>query len=594
MKPRPRDARRRAAACRRGARAARRLRLKDKDVDPPAELADFKPTIAGGASSGAPASAAVSEKLRLGLRPRASTASASSPPATTATSRAFDANTGKRLWRTETKLAALRRPGRRRGPGRGRRERRRRGRARCRRPAPALAVDASTARSSRRPPSRAAVVVCARSTGACAASTPPTASEAGGPSSRCRGCRCAAPARRWSRGDVVVCGFDNGRVVACRSATATPSGKRRSAPPRGRTELERLVDIDSAVRVAGDDIYVVGFQGSVAHARARNRPGVVVARHVQLPRPRLDDDELYVSTPRASVVALGRRTGVECGSRMPEAPRLSARRRCMAARSRSPTSRATCTGSTAAPARCVGARAAGRRRASRRRRSWRATTCSWMTTSGKLARVPAASADGGAAEPMLPVVALVGRPNVGKSTLFNALTRHARRARRRRAGLTRDRQYGYARLGGAPLHRRSTPAAWSRRPHGVERLMREQTDAPSTRPTGAVRGRWPRRADRRTTSTSRDCCAAPASRWCWPSTRPRASTRRWPPRIPPARASASRCRSRRRTARALDDADGARAGGPREPPAERTPRRRSRPIASASPSSAGPTSASPR
>lgn len=43
---------------------------------------------------------------------------------------------------------------------------------------------------------------------------------------------------------------------------------------------------------------------------------------------------------------------------------------------------------------------------------------------------------------MLPVVALVGRPNVGKSTLFNALTRSRDALVADREGLTRDRRYG--------------------------------------------------------------------------------------------------------------------------------------------------------
>ncbi|MDE2305028.1 MAG: ribosome biogenesis GTPase Der [Gammaproteobacteria bacterium] len=49
---------------------------------------------------------------------------------------------------------------------------------------------------------------------------------------------------------------------------------------------------------------------------------------------------------------------------------------------------------------------------------------------------------------MLPVVALVGRPNVGKSTLFNALTGTRDALVADLPGLTRDRQYGYARRGG--------------------------------------------------------------------------------------------------------------------------------------------------
>ena len=48
---------------------------------------------------------------------------------------------------------------------------------------------------------------------------------------------------------------------------------------------------------------------------------------------------------------------------------------------------------------------------------------------------------------MLPVVALVGRPNVGKSTLFNYLTRTRDALVADYPGLTRDRQYGRVRRG---------------------------------------------------------------------------------------------------------------------------------------------------
>lgn len=51
---------------------------------------------------------------------------------------------------------------------------------------------------------------------------------------------------------------------------------------------------------------------------------------------------------------------------------------------------------------------------------------------------------------MKPVVVLIGRPNVGKSTLFNRLTRSRSALVADAPGLTRDRQYGDGRIGDRP------------------------------------------------------------------------------------------------------------------------------------------------
>ncbi len=75
---------------------------------------------------------------------------------------------------------------------------------------------------------------------------------------------------------------------------------------------------------------------------------------------------------------------------------------------------------------------------------------------------------------MLPVVALVGRPNVGKSTLFNALTGTSDALVSDVPGLTRDRKYGYGRQS---LHRFIVvdTGGLVESPRGIEQLMAQQT-----------------------------------------------------------------------------------------------------------------------
>lgn len=76
---------------------------------------------------------------------------------------------------------------------------------------------------------------------------------------------------------------------------------------------------------------------------------------------------------------------------------------------------------------------------------------------------------------MLPVVALVGRPNVGKSTLFNVLTGTRDAIVADVPGLTRDRQYGYGRLGPMRYVVIDT-GGLVEHPVGIEAQMRAQTE----------------------------------------------------------------------------------------------------------------------
>ena len=73
-----------------------------------------------------------------------------------------------------------------------------------------------------------------------------------------------------------------------------------------------------------------------------------------------------------------------------------------------------------------------------------------------------------------PIIALVGRPNVGKSTLFNRFSVHKRAIVYDTPGVTRDRNYADARLGPLEFIVVDTPGLEDAKPGELEHNMTEQ------------------------------------------------------------------------------------------------------------------------
>lgn len=63
--------------------------------------------------------------------------------------------------------------------------------------------------------------------------------------------------------DVILIGFDSGRLVALELRTGRPRWDNPLAIPSGRSDLERMVDVDSEPIVVGLTIYVSSFHGAV-------------------------------------------------------------------------------------------------------------------------------------------------------------------------------------------------------------------------------------------------------------------------------------------------------------------------------------------
>lgn len=65
-------------------------------------------------------------------------------------------------------------------------------------------------------------------------------------------------------GDLVVSGYDSGRLVAVRSSDGALAWTQMLGNAEGRTEVDRLADIDGQVVVDANEVFAVGYRGQIA------------------------------------------------------------------------------------------------------------------------------------------------------------------------------------------------------------------------------------------------------------------------------------------------------------------------------------------
>ncbi|MAF84463.1 MAG: outer membrane protein assembly factor BamB [Gammaproteobacteria bacterium] len=112
-------------------------------------------------------------------------------------------------------------------------------------------------------------------------------------------------------GDAVICGFDNGKLAAYNLSDGSVLWDILLSPPSGRTEVDRLSDINASIRVVGDDVYVVSYQGALS-ALAIESGQVLWTREISSHSGiGVDFNNLYVSRDDSDLIALSRRAGRE-------------------------------------------------------------------------------------------------------------------------------------------------------------------------------------------------------------------------------------------------------------------------------------------
>ncbi len=112
-------------------------------------------------------------------------------------------------------------------------------------------------------------------------------------------------------GSLVLAAFDNGKVAAFALRDGEPRWEQTLSVGRGRTEIERLMDLDATPQVLGNDVYVVGYRGRIVNMALESGQVLWVNDMSSYGGLGVDWTTVYVTESEDAVIALNRSSGGE-------------------------------------------------------------------------------------------------------------------------------------------------------------------------------------------------------------------------------------------------------------------------------------------
>jgi outer membrane protein assembly factor BamB len=110
-------------------------------------------------------------------------------------------------------------------------------------------------------------------------------------------------------GDLVFAGYDNGKLLALERKGGSPVWESTVGVPTGRSEIERLVDLDGQFIARDGVIYASSFQGNLVAIVISNGQILWSREFSSFQAIEADDEALYLTDEKSHVWSIDRRTG---------------------------------------------------------------------------------------------------------------------------------------------------------------------------------------------------------------------------------------------------------------------------------------------
>ena len=115
-------------------------------------------------------------------------------------------------------------------------------------------------------------------------------------------------------GSVVLSAFDNGRIAAYGLRDGETRWEQSVSVGRGRTEIERLADVDATPQVVASDVYVAGYRGRVVNLTLEGGQPMWASEISSHQSVGVDWTSVYVTSAESEITALNRSSGGEIWS----------------------------------------------------------------------------------------------------------------------------------------------------------------------------------------------------------------------------------------------------------------------------------------